>query len=105
MNNMIGIYGIRNKINDKIYIGQSTNIKNRFVRHRTHLKHNKHANNHLQNSYNKHGKDAFEFVIIEECDEFQLCVTEQKWINHYIGMIYNLELFVEDKSGNQNSLF
>ncbi len=43
---MIGIYGIKNRINGKIYIGQSVNTQDRFIRHRTHLKHKKHANQH-----------------------------------------------------------
>ena len=33
-----GIYQIRNKRNDKVYIGQSNNIESRFVGHKSDLK-------------------------------------------------------------------
>lgn len=31
---MIGIYKVTNKINNKVYIGQSINIENRFQQHK-----------------------------------------------------------------------
>ena len=31
---MIGIYKVENKINKKVYIGQSVNIKNRWESHK-----------------------------------------------------------------------
>jgi group I intron endonuclease len=53
-----GIYRIINKINDKFYIGSSDNIERRFSRHLLDLKKNKHDNQHLQNAWNKYGKEA-----------------------------------------------
>ena len=35
MNKICGIYGIRNKNNGKIYIGQSINVNSRFIRSRS----------------------------------------------------------------------
>lgn len=32
-NNMVGIYAIKNTINDKIYVGRSTDIHRRWVTH------------------------------------------------------------------------
>lgn len=66
---MIGIYAIKNNANGKIYIGQSTNVKDRLWHHKSALKNNRHENSYLQNSYNKYGADCFEFVVIEECEE------------------------------------
>ena len=51
-----GIYQIRNIINNKIYIGQSLNIKTRFLQHKQALRKNRHPNQHLQNAWNKYGK-------------------------------------------------
>lgn len=76
-----GIYGIRNKKNGKVYVGQSVDIKQRFCTHRYSLRKNKHYNKHLQNSWNKNGESAFEFVILEKCTDKQLTVLEQKWID------------------------
>jgi len=48
MSRKTGIYGIKNTLNDKIYVGKSTDIEDRFTRHRTLLKNNKHYNLYLQ---------------------------------------------------------
>ena len=58
---MIGIYCIKNKLNNKCYIGSSNDLIYRECMHFHKLKYNKHVNNHLQASYNKYGRDNFEF--------------------------------------------
>lgn len=71
-----GIYEIKNKINDKRYIGQSTNIENRFIRHKSKLKNNKHINLPLQNAYNN--GDRFDYNILLTCERNNLSFCE-KW--------------------------
>ena len=78
---MIGVYKIINKINGKMYIGSSINILQRWSKHKALLRYNKHSNKHLQNSWNKHGEEAFEFSIIEECKENELLLKEQYYLN------------------------
>ena len=56
-----GIYIIKNILNNKKYVGSSTNIGKRWRDHKWYLKENKHHNSHLQASYNKYGLDSFEF--------------------------------------------
>jgi group I intron endonuclease len=75
---MIGIYKIQCKINNKIYIGYSSNIKKRFYLHKLKLKKNKHENSYLQNAWNKYGEDAFSFIIIEEC-LLNLCIEREDY--------------------------
>ena len=60
------IYSIVNKINGKMYIGLTTNKDKRLSRHKRNLNNNKHRNKHLQNSWNKYGKDNFKFEILEK---------------------------------------
>lgn len=78
---MIGIYEIRNLINNKVYIGQAKNIKRRWIYHKSKLKLNKHWNKYLQYSYNKYGKENFAFTIIEECNIEDLSKKESHWCN------------------------
>lgn len=77
-----GIYKIRNLLNSKIYIGQSTNINNRFRVHR--FKINKNIKHPLQSAFKKYGIDNFEFNIIERvADINKLNEREQYWLDHY----------------------
>jgi group I intron endonuclease len=61
------IYAIVNKINNKLYIGQTYSIKNRWCRHKCCAKTtNGKFNLPLYNSMRKHGIDNFELTVIEE---------------------------------------
>ncbi len=61
-----GIYRIRNLETGAMYIGQtSQSFDKRWSKHRRTLRAGRHENGHLQSSYNKHGKDAFEYKILE----------------------------------------
>lgn len=63
---MIGIYIIKCLKNNKVYIGQSVNVRHRLYLHKCDLKHNRHSNPHLQSAYNKYGEEAFSYEILEE---------------------------------------
>ncbi len=80
----IGIYIIKNKINNKVYIGKAINIKKRWkYGHINYLNKNKHNNNQLQRSWDKYGENNFEFNIKEECEKELLNEREIYWINYY----------------------
>lgn len=79
----IGIYKIVCKVNNKMYIGQSTNIKSRWKQHIGMLNGNYHINIHLQSAWNKYGEDNFIFEIIEECSIDKLNEREVYWIEKY----------------------
>ena len=83
---------IKNNINDKLYVGQSINIENRWTHHKSELNNNKHINDYLQNAWNKYGEDNFSFIVIEECKESELNEKEIYYINKYNSMNngYNL---------------
>lgn len=90
-----GIYLIKNKINNKVYVGQSNNFQNRKREHFNRLKNNNHTNEHLQKSWNKYGNENFEFIVLEECDINYLDEREIYWINYFNSTNnkfgYNLE--------------
>jgi len=80
---MIGVYAIRNKINNKHYIGLSVDIKSRFRLHKFKLGHKIHPNKHFQKSVEKYGIENFEFLVLEICKEEELSDREIYYINFY----------------------
>lgn len=76
-----GIYKIENLIGNKIYVGQSRNIKDRFKNHKGELRLGKHHNSYLQFAWNKYGEENFRFEILEICSIELLDFCEIKWIS------------------------
>ncbi len=77
---MIGIYKIQNKVDNKIYVGQSVNIEDRW---RHHLKDAGNDNNYFHNALHSYGKENFDFQVLEECSIEELDSRECYWINYY----------------------
>jgi group I intron endonuclease len=77
---IVGIYAIRNILDNKVYVGKSINITKRFNRHKRSLLLNTQQNKHLQAAWNKYGEKAFVFEIIELCTEAELNSREIYWI-------------------------
>ncbi len=89
---MIGIYAIRNKVNDAVYIGSSINIAKRRYNHNYQIKKCSHNNRYLTRAIKKYGSENFIFEIIEECEVSVLKEREQFFIDKYraFGFGYNL---------------
>ena len=51
-------------MNNKIYIGQSQNIKKRIAIHKQHLRGDYHTNSYLQNAWNKTKEENFRFETL-----------------------------------------
>ena len=77
---MTGIYTITCLKNNKVYVGQSINIKRRFFVHRSQLKNNHHRNSYLQKAWNKYGEENFVFEVKETCSKEELDEREIFWI-------------------------
>ena len=88
---MVGIYKITNLVNNKIYIGQSINIKRRFEEHHYKPFYQKgdEYNIPLYRAIRKYGVDNFNFEVIEECLPEELNDKEQYWIQYYNSYIQN----------------
>ncbi len=83
---MKGIYCIRFQNNNEVinYIGSSINILKRLRDHKSNLKNNCHDNQFLQNIYNKHGIEFFNFLILEEInDSNDLLSLEKEYLIKY----------------------
>lgn len=83
MLNKCGIYVIKNRINNKEYIGLSNNIRRRWNEHKDAPKHPRkdyHFKIPLYQAIRKYGIDNFEISIIEECPIEKLKEREVYWI-------------------------
>lgn len=92
--NTCGIYQIRNKINNKSYIGSSVNISSRCSNHM-----NRDARKYYWRDFYKdviyYGQCNFEFIVLEECDKDKLIEREQ----YYYDLIkpeYNFSKPIEN---------
>jgi group I intron endonuclease len=87
----IGIYCIKNKINGKVYIGQSWDIKSRWSHHKS----LKSPHLHLKSAFLKYGLINFSISILKEIEKDEntqknLDYYETYFINFYNSMNKNL---------------
>jgi group I intron endonuclease len=78
-----GVYCIENLMNHKRYIGQSTNIYQRWNNHKNALNNNRHCNERLQNDWYEYGESSFSFYVITQCEKSELDSEESFWVSYY----------------------
>jgi hypothetical protein len=77
------IYKITNKINGKVYIGQTySSLENRWHTHKNAWKGHRHCQA-LYDAFDKYGIDNFQIEEIEKCDITDLNDREIYWIEQY----------------------
>lgn len=85
-----GIYTIRCKENNKVYVGRSEDIYKRWESHKNHFAKGNHQNTHMQQDWTKYSASAFEFAILHRWQSGEnLTETEEIWIGH-LKPQYNL---------------
>lgn len=76
------IYGIQNKVNNKIYVGSTKDFIKRIKDHKKKLKAKKGINLRLQYAWDKYGEENFEFKILDILDNDEdLFEKELSWID------------------------
>jgi len=65
----IGVFAIRNLVNDKIFIGSSVNLDAIFNRIRFQLYGGAHMNKAFEEDWRRFGTGKFEFEILEELEQ------------------------------------
>lgn len=78
------IYIIRNKINNKIYVGQTLDFKQRIRAHKSRFKKKTYQEfSRIYKAMAKYGLENFEIKPIETCDSGLLNEREIYWINYF----------------------
>jgi group I intron endonuclease len=96
-NVIIGIYKITNP-KDKVYIGQSTNVKRRKSQY--YCFNSSSIGYKIKNSLKKYGPENHIFEIIEECTLEQLNEREIYWIKYYNSVKRGLNISEGGGGGN-----
>ena len=60
----MGVFQIRNTVNDKIFVGSSTDLDAIWNRHRVQLNFGNHQNAELQNDWKELGPERFVYEIL-----------------------------------------
>ena len=99
---MQGIYRIRNKLDDKRYVGSTNDFEKGWKSRCQALRRGSYYNIHLQRAWNKYGEENFVFEIEEEVagDNKALLPREQVYLDEgfELGILYN----VARKAGGGN---
>lgn len=64
----MGVFQIRNKVNGKVFLDSSLNIKSKQNRHIAELKFGNHRHKDLQNDWNTLGTENFIFEVLAEIE-------------------------------------
>lgn len=87
-----GIYWIKNKITNLIYIGSSKDIGSRIIKHFSQLRKGNHPNHLMLADYNKYGQSSFDFGVFEFTD-IDLFIKERDYQRKYsLETLYNLQI-------------
>ena len=62
----MGVFQIRNKANEKVFIDSSLNVPGKINRHRFALNAGLHASRSLQADWHEFGAESFEFEVLED---------------------------------------
>lgn len=96
------VYKITNLINNKVYIGQTNNLKRRFQEHL----HDKRCNHPVHNALVKYGKENFKYEVLYFGENYNS--EEKKWIKYYNSQNkkfgYNIVEGGQDSSGEDNPM-
>jgi group I intron endonuclease len=84
----MGVYQIRNVVNEKILIGASIDLSGILNRHKFQLKMGNHPNGALQSEWNEFGGENFAFEILDE-------ITPKEGRDHREELAFLEDLWLE----------
>lgn len=89
----MGVFQIRNTVNDKIFVDSSMKMDSKWNRHQTELQFRTHRNKALQEAWNEDGKTNFVFEVLAELDH-----EEGKNINYRKELKVLEKMYLEELS-------
>lgn len=97
-----GIYAIKAP-SGNLYIGSAVNFRRRWNGHRSRLMRGTHHCPGLQNACDKYGLDSLEFVKLEIVERERLIAVEQRYLDQYAGVSYNVCPTADSRLGRGQS--
>lgn len=79
--NKAGIYQISNKIDDRVYIGSTNWLRDRYRHHKRQLTKGENPSILLQRFASKYGVDTLVFTVLEVIEEDKLLEREEYYLN------------------------
>jgi hypothetical protein len=107
----MGIYQIRNIVNEKVLVGASLNLPGIFNRHKIQLRMGNHSNSALQAEWNEFGPESFAFEVLDEITaregpnhdyRHDLACLEDLWLEKLLP--YGERGYNEKKKGREEML-
>jgi len=105
----VGVFQIRNIVNDKVLIGASLDLPGIFNRYKFQLKMGNHPNVRLQAEWNEFGAESFAFEILDEITpkegrdyREELVFLEELWLEN--SQPYGDRGYNEKKKGREEML-
>jgi len=86
----MGIYRLRNTLNNCCYVGSSCDLKGREHSHRYHLNKGNHHSIKLQRAWVKYGAESFVFEVIEDIDNVDMLVNREQHFIDVLDSRYNI---------------
>ena len=84
-----GVYAITNRTTNRVYIGGSTRMQDRWYDHRKKASDGRHRSASFQQDWDKYGPEDFEFRVLLWCSPANLRMYEQACMSRFLSY-YNV---------------
>lgn len=96
----MGVFQVRNIINNRVLIDSSTDMPSKWNRHKMELRFGDHRNHALQKDWNGNGENSFVFEILSELKR-----ENKEDINYRKGLQALQEMVIEELNLDEGSRY
>lgn len=87
----MGVFQIKNKINNKVLIDNSIDMESKWRRHKMELKFGSHRNKNLQQDWKEYGEENFVFEVLSELKK-----SDDESVNYNKELKHLQEMVIEE---------